>query len=259
MTGFASDLRAALSPVVFAQEQLGFTPDPWQENVLNSVAQQVTLCCSRQAGKSTVAAILGTHMALYRPKSLTVLVSPSLRQSGELFRKVTTFLKMVENKPRIVEDNSTSLALENEARIVSLPGSEGSIRGYSSVSLAIFDEAAFAAEETYRAIRPMLAVSKGRLMLLSTPNGKRGFFYDAWESPDFEHVSVPATECPRIAPEFLESEKRAMGLHWFKQEYMCEFLEGVNSLLSYDAVQGAFSSEVQALDLKALLGGKQWA
>ncbi len=41
------------------------------------------------------------------------------------------------------------------------------------------DEAARVSDELYRAVRPMLATSGGRIVLLSTPFGKRGFFFRA--------------------------------------------------------------------------------
>jgi Terminase large subunit, T4likevirus-type, N-terminal len=255
MTAIARDLRAALSPVAFAQDKLGITPDQWQERVLTSSVRQVALCCSRQAGKSTVSSILALHTALYQPGSLVVLISPSLRQSGELFRKVTGYLKLIPGV-KLDQDSATSVTIKDGGRIVSLPGNENTIRGFSSVTLAVFDEAGFADDGTYRALRPMLAVSQGRLVLLSTPNGKRGFFWDAWNDggTDWQRVSVPATECPRIKPEFLESEKKALGMHWFRQEYLCEFVESTEGLLDYDTVMNAFSSDVKPLDLNALLG-----
>jgi hypothetical protein len=56
----------------------------------------------------------------------------------------------------------------------------------------------------------------GDLCLLSTPRGKRGFFYKEWADggPEWTRVSVTAAECPRIRPEFLEGERRSMGEEW---------------------------------------------
>ena len=90
-------------PVEFAVDQLGFEPDPWQERVLRWDGSRLILNCSRQSGKSTIAAILGTHAALYRPGSLILLISPSLRQSSELFRKVDDSLSALNNPPKLVD------------------------------------------------------------------------------------------------------------------------------------------------------------
>ncbi len=88
MITLADDLRYALDPVAFAAEALGLELDQWQREVIASTKKRDLLNCSRQAGKSTTAAVLGLHEALYRPGSLTILVSPSQRQSSELFRKI---------------------------------------------------------------------------------------------------------------------------------------------------------------------------
>src|SRR5262245_9692060 len=66
----------------------GVQPDPWQQEVLASDADQMLLLASRQSGKSEVAAALAMRTALLVPRSPVLLLSPSLRQSGELFRKV---------------------------------------------------------------------------------------------------------------------------------------------------------------------------
>jgi len=247
MDSLSDDLKIALNPVLFAR-LLGFNPDPWQEKVLSSSSKRLMLNCSRQSGKSTTASILALHRAIFYPENLILLVSPSLRQSSELFRKVGEQLKKLQCKPKLVEDNKLSCTLDNKSRIVSLPSSEGTIRGYSGASLIIEDEASRVDDELYRAIRPMLAVSNGRLALMSTPFGKRGHFHKEWsEGEGWEKVEVKATECARISPEFLEEEKRSLGEWWFKQEYMCEFVETVDQVFSYQYIEKSLSDEIRPL------------
>lgn len=222
--------RAALAktdPVAFAL-LVGVDPDPWQRRLLTSTAKRAIVCCSRQAGKSTAAGVLVTHRAVTEPNHLALLVSPSLRQSGELFRKVRHFLSRVPNAPRLVEDNVLSLTLDNGSRIVSLPSSEDTIRGYSAVNTLIEDEAAFVDDGVNSAVRPMLAVSDGQLILMSSPGGRRGHFFEAWENGGdaWERHTVKAWDVPRITPGFLTDERRAIGELRFRQEYECEFLAG---------------------------------
>ena len=247
----AGDLAQALDPVLFANEALRFTPDPWQEQALRWSGKRLLLNCSRQAGKSTTAAILALHRALFYPASLVLLVSPSLRQSSELFRKVQDLLKSLlqEQQPELVEDNKLSLTMKNKSRIVSLPGSEGTIRGFSGANLIIEDEAARVPDDLYFAVRPMLAVSGGRLILMSTPFGKRGHFFKEWtEGGDtWERIQVTAYDCPRISREFLEEERQTMGDWWFRQEYLCEFVETEDQVFTYDQVMMALSDEVKPL------------
>ena len=243
---FEQDLKLALDPVAFARA-LGFSPDPWQVEALRWDGKRLLLNCSRQTGKSTMAAILALHLALYYSMSLILLVSPSLRQSSELFRKVTDLIKSLQTKPKLVEDNKLSCTFDNGSRIVSLPSTEATIRGFSGANLIIEDEASRVPDELYRAVRPMLATSEGKLILMSTPFGKRGHFFDEWENEGWEKILVDATECPRISTEFLEEEKRSMGDWWFKQEYMCEFVDSIDQVFSHESIMRAISSEVEPL------------
>jgi len=164
-------------------KRCGLEPDPWQMELLRSRAQRALLLCTRQAGKSTVTALYALHAALYEPPALVLLLSPSLRQSGELFQKVAAFYRSLAAAAVTAEHQSAlRLELVNGSRIISLPGKEETIRGYSGVRLLVVDEAARVPDELYYSIRPMLAVSRGRLIALSTPFGKRGWFFEAWHS-----------------------------------------------------------------------------
>jgi hypothetical protein len=245
----ADDLRYALDPAAFAAEALGLELDPWQREVISSTGKRDLLNCSRQAGKSTTAAVLGLHEALYRPGSLTILVSPSQRQSSELFRKVIELReKLSSGDGDLTEDNKLSMTVRGGGRVLSLPGSEATIRGFSGATLIVEDEASRVPDELYMAIRPMLAVRGGRLILMSTPFGKRGHFWREWsEGINWQRVEVPATRVPRISSAFLEEERRAMGDWWFSQEYLCEFRESTDSVFSHDAVMGALSDDVLPL------------
>src|SRR5215210_8057485 len=214
----------AVDRVAFAREALDFEPDPWQAEVLRWSGKRLLLNCCRQSGKSTTAAVLALHEAVYRPGSLVLLISPSLRQSSELFRKVTNLLSRLEARPTLTEDNKLSLSFEGGSRVVSLPSSEATIRGFSGVSLIVEDEAARVPDELYRSCRPMLATSEGRLVLMSTPFGRRGHFHEEWANggPLWERVQITARECPRISPGFLEEEHRSLGDLYFRSEYLCE-------------------------------------
>lgn len=185
-----------------------------------------------------------------RPRSLVLLLSPTLRQSGELFRDKLLPLWRSLGRPLIGERPPTQLSMElaNGSRIVSLPGSEGGVRGYSGVRLLVVDEAARVPDDLYRATRPMLAVSHGRLIAMSTPFGKRGFFYDEWTSThEWERVRVTAKECPRIDAAFLAEEREAIGERWYRQEYECSFEDVIGALLSHECIQASLSDEVKPL------------
>src|SRR5215210_7050196 len=184
MVELRDDLRLALDRVSFA-EKLGIVPDEWQQDLLRSGSDRVLLNCSRQSGKSTISAIIALHRALYHPGSLVLALAPALRQSQELFGKVAGFYRDLGRPVAPQGERKLSLELENGSRIITLPGSEKTIRGFSGVSLLVVDEASRVADELYFAVRPMLAVSGGALMMLSTPYGKRGVFFEEWTSGSF--------------------------------------------------------------------------
>jgi hypothetical protein len=243
----ARDLSIALDPCRL-MKVTGLSPDPWQRELLRTNSKRQLLLCSRQSGKSTSTAVVALHHALYRDEALVLLLSPSLRQSQELFRKVTRVYRGIRHAPPGVHETSLLLDLANGSRIVSLPGKEETVRGYSGVTLLVIDEAARVPDELYYATRPMLAVSSGRLICLSTPFGKRGFFFQEWtEGKNWQRITIAADECPRITADFLEEERRALGPHWFGQEYMCEFLESSHQVFSHDLIASALAEDISPL------------
>ena len=110
------------------------------------------------------------------------MCSPSQRQSNELFRNAITLVNKLAVTPEKLEANQFSLQLRNGSRIVALPGKEATVRGFSGVDLIIEGEASRVDDLLYRTMRPMLAVSGGRLILMSTPFGKRGHFFEEWSN-----------------------------------------------------------------------------
>jgi hypothetical protein len=214
--------------VEFARGVLGIGVDGKQEEFLTCGAKQGILNCSRQWGKSTVAAVKVLHTLLEAPERNVVVIAPSKRQSGEFLRKVKGMVGQLGMRGRKDGVNELSLQLGNGSRVVALPGVEGTLRGFSAVDLLIVDEAARVTDHQYYASTPMLARTNGNVWLLSTPFGARGFFWKEWEQggEDWARIQVRAEECGRIPEEFLERERRRMGSEWFRQEYECEFLSG---------------------------------
>jgi len=226
----------------------GLEPDPWQQAVLRSDASRLLLLASRQAGKSSVAAALALQTALLRPRSPVLLLSPSLRQSGELYRKVVDLFGALGRPMGVTAESALRLELANGSRVVSLPGDEKNIRGFSGVALLVIDEAARVEDALYCSVRPMLAVSQGRLAALSTPFGKRGWFHDEWHGAgDWQRVKITAEQCPRISPQFLAEERRALGERWYRQEYLCGFEDTVDAVFAWADIQAALSDEVRPL------------
>jgi len=223
--------------------------DPWQAEVLISAHKRILINCARQSGKSTVGALKALHRAVYRPGALSLIFSPSLRQSREVLLKSIEVYHAI-GKPVLAEaENMLSLILENGSRIIALPGSASTVRGYSGVSLIIIDEASYVADELIGAVSPMLAVSQGDLIALSTPHGKRGWWWDAWENggPSWKRVIASVDKCPRIPKAWLREERQRLGERIFRQEYLCEFIEVVDQAFSVEHVRAAFDRDLEPL------------
>jgi hypothetical protein len=256
-------------------QRAGVTPDRWQTEVLRTRKAQILLLCSRQVGKTLVAAALALRTALLEAPALVLVLTPSERQSSEFMRRIkelhealrqpldmagrvqSFYEKQVAEAaqdddyfrlPTTTRESSLQLHLDNGSRIIGLPASEGKVRVYSAVALLLIDEASRVDDALYRAMRPMLAVSRGRLLALSTPFGKRGWFHDAWHGAgDWERVRITAEQCPRIPADFLAEERRALGERWYRQEYLCSFEETIDAVFAYADIQAAMSDEVQPL------------
>jgi phage FluMu gp28-like protein len=197
--------------------------------------------------------VIALHRALYLPGSLVLCLAPSERQSKELFAKVSDSYRRLRGTPAPASDRKLGMHLPNGSRIEALPGSEKTVRGFSGTSLLIVDEAARVDDELYYAVRPMLAVSGGSLMMLTTPYGKRGVFFEEWTSGaarEWDRYEVPARECPRITPEFLAEERDALPSYIYRQEYECSFEDTEDQIFTHEMVQAAVTS-----DVKPLFGG----
>lgn len=232
----------------------GQAPDDWQRKILdNSTDDLLELVC-RQGGKSTTAAAKALHTALYEPGSLVLLSGPSLRQAQELFYKCV-YLHRVTGEI-VATDNLSALRMElaNRSRIVALPGTEATIRGYSGPRLVVLDEAAWIPDDLFYALTPMLAVSGGQLIAMTTPGGKRGWFWREWTegSDDYTRVKITASDCPRITEDFLTRERRRMPSAVFQSEYFCEFTDAIDSVFRFADIEAAFSNEIEPLILEPI-------
>jgi hypothetical protein len=232
----------------FARERLNFAPDEHQERVLRSSARRVLLACSRQWGKSTTAAVKVVHRAYTQRGSLILVLSPSGRQSGEFVKKARAFVERLGVRPRGDGINRDSILFPNGSRIVGLPG-VGKVRGFSAVSLLLVEEAGKVPDESYYELRPTLAVSNGDLWIIGTPEGKRGFFYDEWAfgGDRWQRLAIRGPECSRISKDFIEEEREKCTEEWFRQEYLCEFLDSGDTLFQRELVETALDPRLEPL------------
>jgi hypothetical protein len=139
---------------------------------------------------------------------------------------------------------------------VALPGIEDTIRCFSSVSLIIEDEASRVPDELYAALRPMLAISNGEIVLMSTPNGRQGHFFKTWfeGGPQWHKIMVTADQCSRITPEFLAEERLNMSENMFRQEYFCEFVDMENAVFSAELFKSLVDTTRKAMIFRPIEG-----
>ncbi len=246
----AADLARALDPAELSHG-IGLDLDDWQSSVLRSTARRQLLNVHRQGGKSTISSVAAVHHAVYVPKALVLIVSPTQRQSGEMFAKVKAAYRDLGRPVKVVAENQTTLELENGSRIVSLPGGDGTIRGYSGVTLLLIDEASRVDDDTWTAVAPMVAVSGGRIIAMSTPFGQRGWWHKAWDEggSSWERTRVSAEQCPRISADFLAEQRAELGDWFYSQEYLCEFRDSTDQLFSAQLVASMFDNDFEPIRL----------
>jgi hypothetical protein len=236
---------------------LGMRADPWQAALLRSRSRRVLVLSTRQCGKSTTCAILALQTALTKPRSLAVLLSASRDQSEELLRRVAGFYDALGRPVRGVKRNTRVLELSTGARILSLAHNVRTVKGYSNADVVICDEAAVLDDALFHAVSPTLAVSGGRLVLVTTPFGERGYFFQQWDGRGeaggaWERYMITAPDCPRLSKEHLAAERATKGEAEYNQEYMCKFISANDQYFNSEAVARAFNSKEPPLFAPAL-------
>jgi Terminase large subunit, T4likevirus-type, N-terminal len=243
-----SEFICSVDPVAFAQS-LGIACDPWQIKALRSPHKRVQILASRQSGKSMTCALYALWFAINHPKATVLIISPSLRQSQLMMRTILDFYNEL-NIPSEVESALSLRIATTKSVIVALPGIEKTIRGYRADCI-IFDESALIDDDTYRAVRPMAAVSDAKIFAIGTPHGKRGWYYRLWEESDeFYKIKVTASDCPRLAsrPEYLAQERRTLGQFWYEQEFECVFHQAEASIFRLELIEASIG-DFEELDL----------
>lgn len=202
--------------------------DPWQEEVLSDEGN-IVLRSGRQTGKSAVISIKAGEMAVHQKGKQIMVIAAVERQALLLFEKILSYIhSKYKNYIKGGKDRPTrhKIQLTNGSTIICLPTGETGygIRGHT-IDLLIADEAAFINEEVWTAITPMLAITKGKMWLLSTPFGREGFFYRCFSDDKFKSYHVSSEDCPRKDEEFLRSERERMTKAQYAQEYLGEFVD----------------------------------
>ena len=222
--------------------------DDWQKEVLKTKGN-VVLRSGRQVGKSTVIAIKAAEYAKTNKNKNVLVIASVERQASLLFEKVLSY--MMDNSPNLImkgrnRPTKTRIKLKNGTTIYCLPtGLSGhGIRGYT-IDLLIADEAAFIPEEVWTAVTPMLAVTRGDIILLSTPFGRGGYFYRCFQDPTFTSFHISSEDCPRKNQAFLDMEKKRMTELQYAQEYLGEFIDELRQFFPTEVIEKCMTNDFE--------------
>ena|ERR1035437_6814239 len=194
-------------------------PYQWQLDYLRETRPMVVLK-GRQIGASFAGGALAIHQAIYKPRSITVIISRSQKHSTWLAARSRDGLKAL-GVP-LLENTASRLRLANGSYIISLPGTPGSVRSFSA-DLLILDEAAYINPLTITAARPLIAATGGRLIVQSTPDAESGYFWETVNrrDPGWAHFNIPSSTV--LSAKFLAEERDSMTADEYATEYDCQF------------------------------------
>jgi len=244
------------NPAEFAQALFGFKPKEYQARLLADRSKRIVVRWSRQAGKTTCIALRAIWFALLHPRTLTLIVAPSLRQSMIMSDRIQDFLGSLseETGRQLVERlQRTSVRFRNGSRIIALPNSPQLLRGYTAHQV-LADEANFFKDDElvfYNVLYPMLSTTDGVLIASSTPWNKDSVFYRMSESNEFSKHVVTCEDVVRsglVKQSFVDEMRTQLPTERFQREFMAEFVEDIDAWLTQSLIVKCIESSLQILD-----------
>lgn len=233
--------------------------DPWQSEILNTKGN-VIVYSGRQTGKSTIASIKASRFVVENDHKVVLIISVTEKQAEEMLQKILFYLqdnhrgliKMGKDKP-----TKHTIRLKNGSMVRCEPvGQTGAgIRGFT-IDMLIADEAAFMPEEIWAAVTPMLLTTGGEMMLISTPHGRKGYFYDCTQNKDFSvfHVNSEEVANQRSEPqrsmmlEYLKKERERMTELQYAQEYLGKFIDELGQFFPDEVLKKVLVGKRRGID-----------
>jgi len=253
-----NQLTVPADPVEFAEKLFHFTPKDYQAALLQEKSKRIVVRWSRQSGKTTTIAIRALWHALTKPKTLTLIVAPSLRQSMILGDRVQDNLASLPQETRrllVAKQQRTVIRFTNGSRIVILPNSPQLLRGYTA-NMVICDEAGFFREDDlvfYNVLYPMLATTDGTLIVSSTPWSKDSVFYKMCQSKDFKQFIATCDDAVRaglVKQSFIDEMRAQLPAERFQREFQSQFVEDVDAWLTQSLIVGCIDSNLEPFDFQ---------
>lgn len=230
------------SPAKFCHSVLGLRPFPYQEKFLEDKSKKIIACAGRQVGKSLISAAKALWFSLAYPKSSTLIVSATQRQSSLMFEKIVEYIESSQLlEESVLRGTRTKILFSNGSKIAALPcGRHGaSLRGHTA-NLILIDEASFVPEEVItQVMNPMLSTTDGTMIMISTPYDKAHYFYRMFNSPNWSKYHFKTSENPKVKPEFLKEQREEIGERQFRQEYLAEFVDDEKTYFPMELLRSA--------------------
>lgn len=255
--------KALQDPVKFVQVFFNFNPTEYQKRFLQDKSKRIVLKWSRQAGKTTTLALRAIWFAVSHPRTLTLIVAPSLRQSMILSDRLQDFLMGLPEKWRnlfIQKLQRTVVTFRNGSRIVALPNSPQLLRGYTAHQV-ITDECAFFKDDAlvfYNVLYPMLQTTDGTLIASSTPWNTDSVFYQMCQDSHFSKHFITWREVVQAGlakQSFIEEMQQLLPHEEFLREFEAQFVEDADAWLPQSLIAQCIDSTLEPYDFKDLPEG----
>ena len=200
---------------------------------------------SRQLGLSTISAAYAAWLAIFYKDKNILVIATKLSVAQNFIRKVKFVLHSMPNwllLPEIVNNNKQALEFSNGSTIKAIPTSEDAGRS-EALSLLIVDEAAFVRnfDTIWTGLYPTLSTG-GRAIVLSTPNGVGGQYYDLWMKAKsgenvFNPIKLPWDVHPDRDAEWFAEETKNMSTKQIAQELRCDFQASGETFLQAEDIE----------------------
>jgi phage terminase large subunit-like protein len=239
---FSDQSEISDDPVEFAKS-VGIEPEGWQRDVLHSEHKAKILLCGRRTGKSTLAAVMAVTKALTIASFDVIFAAPSLEQAQIPYLMAISMYREAQRPVRAISERRTGLELANGSSLRAMPAMDRTKRGFSA-DLLVVDEAARIEDPAYYGglYNSISRSDAMEVLIMSTPYLNKGFFAETWHGQeDWERTFLTSEDCEFFQknPDRLERVKRHVPEWYYRQEYLCEFLEEEFSLFSTEDIDRA--------------------
>ena len=210
----------------------------------------------RQTGKSTTVISYLLHYALFNDNVKIAILANKAETSRELLSRLQL---AYENLPKwmqmgIVAWNKGSMELENGSKIIAASTSSSAVRG-NSFNIIFLDEFAFIpnhiSEQFFSSVYPTISSGKTtKVIIISTPQGMN-MFYKLWHDAErgkngYVPLEVHWSQVPGRDQAWKEETIRNTSERQFTQEFECEFLGSVDTLISASKLRAmAYDDPIQ--------------